>query len=108
METNEKNGENQVLYIGIDVHKRTGHVTGILGDGVEVFRVSMREDTGELLRYLKRSVVRIEVVYEAGYFGYWLHDELEEHCGRGTSHAPAVAQPAHQPDVICSRDLSIV
>jgi transposase len=38
----------------------------------------MRSDIGDLVRYLKRwRHMRIEAVYEAGYFGYGLHDELQ-------------------------------
>jgi len=83
MERKGIDGKNQVLYIGIDMHKRTWHITGI-ADDAEVFSKSMPSDTDVLLKFLERwRHFRIEVVYEAGYFGYWLHDELEEagiHC----------------------------
>ena len=80
MKRNETDGQNQVLYVGIDIHKRTWHVTGVFENGVEAFSVSMEAETAVLVRYLERwRHLRIEAVYEAGYYGYWLHDELEEH-----------------------------
>jgi transposase len=80
MKRNGTDGRNQVLYVGIDLHKVTWHLTGILENGSEVFSISIRAEAVELLRYLERwRHMRIEAVYEAGYFGYWLHDELEAH-----------------------------
>lgn len=80
MEARETTGQRQVLYVGVDMHKRTWHVTGVHERGSEAFSVSMRAEAAELLQYLRKwSDRRIEVVYEAGYFGYGLHDELEEH-----------------------------
>ena len=72
--------EKQVLFVGIDVHKRTYHVTGVWEDGREEFTKSMSADKEILVKYLaKWGVYRIFAVYEAGYFGYALHDYLIEH-----------------------------
>jgi transposase len=80
MKRNATDDGNQVLNVGIDLHKVTWHLTGILGNGAEVFNISIHAEAVELLRYLERwRHLRIETVYEAGYFGYWLHDELVAH-----------------------------
>ena len=72
--------EKQVLFVGIDVHKRTYHVTGVLEDGREGFTKSMPADKEILVRYFSQwRQYRIFAVYEAGYFGYTLHDYLIEH-----------------------------
>lgn len=78
MQRNGTDDGNQVLYVGIDVHKRTWHVTGVFENGREAFSTSMPAETAGLVRYLERwRHLRIEAIYEAGYFGYWLHDELQ-------------------------------
>lgn len=80
MERCAEGRERQVLFVGIDVHKRSYHVTGVLSDGRQVFSAGMSSDKDGLLRCLLRTgYERIEAVYEAGYFGYGLHDYLEEH-----------------------------
>ena len=72
--------EKQVLFVGIDVHKRTYHVTGVWEDGREEFIKSMPADKEILVKYLAQwRMYRIMAVYEAGYFGYALHDYLIEH-----------------------------
>ena len=72
--------EKQVLFVGIDVHKRTYHVTGVWEDGREEFTKSMPADKEILVKYLAHwRLYRIYAVYEAGYFGYALHDYLIEH-----------------------------
>ena len=72
--------EKQVLFVGIDVHKKTYHVTGVWEDGREEFTKSMPADKEILVKYLDRwRLSRIFAVYEAGYFGYALHDYLIEH-----------------------------
>ncbi len=72
--------EKQVFFVGIDVHKRTYHVTGVWEDGREEFIKSMPADKEILVKYLAQwRMYRIMAVYEAGYFGYALHDYLIEH-----------------------------
>lgn len=81
MEKYANERRTQVLYVGIDVHKRTYHMTGKFSDGREVFNFGMAADKDALVKYLSRwGLDRVEVVYEAGYFGYSLHDYLVE-CG---------------------------
>jgi len=79
METNKKLESSQVLNVGIDIHKKTWHITGILDSGEEVFSKSIPGDQEELIKYLERwKPARIRSVYEAGYFGFTLCDFLEE------------------------------
>ena len=72
--------EKQALFVGIDVHTRTYHVTGIWEDGREEFSIGMAADKEVLVKYLLRwEQSTIYTTYEAGYFGYTLHDYLIEH-----------------------------
>ena len=67
------------LFIGIDLHRRQWHVT-ILGESEVIFSGSI-PGTWEALRQLLERFhgVPMTAVYEAGYFGYWLHDRLVEY-----------------------------
>jgi transposase len=66
----------QDIYIGIDVHLKTWHVT-IVHDGVVLLSISMPAQWTELQKILHRyTAYRMHAVYEAGYFGYCLHDHL--------------------------------
>lgn len=64
------------IYVGIDVHSKTWHVTIVL-EGRIVLSMSIpaqwRVLEGILDRYRKYC---IHAVYEAGYFGYRLYDQL--------------------------------
>ena len=71
--------ETQGVFAGIDLHKRTWHVTIVDAQGEALFRGGMPADPHNLFRLLEGyRGNRIEVAYEAGYFGYWLHDMLAE------------------------------
>jgi transposase len=69
----------EALFVGIDLHKVNWHVT-IRTVDVELFSgcIPGRWDVLRILlqRYRGSS---IQVVYEAGCFGFWLHDRLIEH-----------------------------
>ena len=71
--------KSEELFVGIDIHKRTWHVT-IRTDEVELFSGSIPGIWEVLRRLLDRyKAQRIYAVYEAGYFGFWLHDHLTEY-----------------------------
>ncbi len=71
--------QSEELFVGIDMHKRTWHVT-IRTDEVELFSGSIPGIWEALRRLLHRyKAQRIYAVYEAGYFGFWLHDHLTEY-----------------------------
>lgn len=64
------------LFVGIDLHKHRWHVT-IRTMDVEVFSGSIPGAWEALQRVLARYAGhRLQVVYEAGYFGFRLHDQL--------------------------------
>jgi transposase len=64
------------LFVGIDLHKIRWHVT-IRTFDVELFSASIPGDWEALRRVLDRYAGhRLEAVYEAGYFGFRLHDRL--------------------------------
>jgi len=66
----------QRLFVGIDMHKRSWTVTVRTRD-VEIATTTMPASCDGLLKFLRPYMAHpIEVVYEAGYFGYWLHDYL--------------------------------
>jgi transposase len=64
------------IYVGVDVHKRTWHVT-VRTVEQEVWRGGITADWDVLEKILRHySDYRISVVYEAGYSGFWLYDRL--------------------------------
>ena len=71
------NGED--LFIGIDLHKQRWHVT-IRTRDVELFSASIPGTWEALYRVLTRyHGHQLQAVYEAGYFGFRLHDRLVDH-----------------------------
>ena len=75
----EINVKGKSLFVGIDLHQVQWHVT-IRTEDVEIFRGSI-PGTWESLRKLvdRYPGTELHTVYEAGYFGYWLHDKLVEY-----------------------------
>ena len=64
------------LFVGVDLHKNKWHVTIRTWD-VELFCGSIPGTWESLHRLLDRyKGNRIQVVYEAGCFGFWLYDRL--------------------------------
>ena len=80
MRTCEEAKSEGIIYVGIDVHKRTWHVSIVTNESEELFSSGIPAKWDNLSRLLSRYTSNtIHVVYEAGYFGYWLHDLLIEH-----------------------------
>jgi transposase len=70
--------ERKSLFVGIDLHRLRWQVT-IRTEDVELFNGSIPGRWEALQRVLERyQQYSIQVVYEAGYFGFWLHDRLQE------------------------------
>jgi len=66
------------IFVGIDVHKRSWQVT-IMTIDVELFAGSIPGNWGSLKKLLRHyRSNQVSAVYEAGYFGYWLHDRLQQ------------------------------
>jgi transposase len=64
------------IFVGVDVHLKTWHVTMRTRD-VELFSGSIPGRWETLRSLLDRyRDYRMKVVYEAGYFGFWLYDYL--------------------------------
>src|SRR5512139_1483690 len=67
------------LFVGIDLHKIRWHVT-IRTVDIELFSASIPGNWESLQRILARYAGhQLQAVYEAGYFGFRLHDRLVEH-----------------------------
>jgi len=64
------------VFVGIDLHNNKWHVTARTAE-FELFSGSIPGKWEALQRILQRyKGHKIETVYEAGYFGFWLHDRL--------------------------------
>lgn len=67
------------VFVGIDLHKLKWHVTVRTAE-FELFCGSIPGKWEALQRILDRyKGHQIQTVYEAGYFGFWLHDNLIEY-----------------------------
>jgi transposase len=92
-ECTKVNFAGQDVYAGIDVGKRNWKVAICVG---EVFhkRFAQEASPQRLMEYLERNFpgARYHCVYEAGFCGFWVHDELESRGAECT-----VAHPADVP-----------
>jgi transposase len=68
----------QPIYVGLDVHKKSWSVS-ILTENNEHKTFSQPPDVGVLMNYLHRTFpgASYQTVYEAGFCGFWIHDQLE-------------------------------
>ena len=66
--------QNQDVYIGIDVHKRTYSLC-CLCEKVKVKRATIPADPGKLLEFFRKffAGARLHTAYEAGFSGFVLH-----------------------------------
>jgi len=69
----------QPIYIGLDVHKKSWSVSIFLKYG-EYKTFNQPPEVDKLLHYLRHHFPRGDYrsVYEAGYCGFWIHDQLRE------------------------------
>lgn len=74
-----KDYNGKVVYLGIDVHKKTYAVTAIC-EGQVVKKDTLKAEPSSLVSYCKKRFpgARIETAYEAGFSGFYLHRYLEE------------------------------
>lgn len=70
----------QDVFVGLDVHKRSWIVV-IVTEQVNFKTFTQPPEVGLLVSYLHRHFpnATYHCVYEAGYCGYWIHDELRAH-----------------------------
>lgn len=68
----------QPVYVGLDVHKKSWSVS-ILTEHNEHKTFSQPPDVAVLMNYLHRTFpgASYHTVYEAGFCGFWIHDQLE-------------------------------
>ena len=73
-----RNYIEKIVYLGIDVHKKTYAVTAIC-DGQVVKKDTLKAEPIVLINYCKKYFVgaQIESAYEAGFCGFHLHRCLE-------------------------------
>ena len=71
---------NQVIYVGIDVHKRSWTITIHIA-GIQITTYSMDPSPEQLIKYLTTHYPGgiYRSVYEAGFCGYWIDRRLREH-----------------------------
>lgn len=76
-QSNKLNFKGQNIYIGIDVHKRSWCVT-ILSENSTLKKFSQNPDSQLLHDFLWKnySDANYYSVYEAGFSGFWIHEEL--------------------------------
>jgi transposase len=69
----------QQIYVGMDVHKKSWSIS-IYTDQFEHKTFSQPPEVGVLVNYLKRNFpgAAYKSVYEAGFSGFWIHDQLQE------------------------------
>lgn len=75
----EVNFSGQMIYAGIDVHKKQWHVS--IGMSRTIMRsFSQPPDPQVLYNYLSKNYPggEYQCAYEAGYCGYWIQEQLEE------------------------------
>lgn len=67
------------IYIGIDVHLKKWYAT-IMTKEFELATKAFEPDVEKFKSYLDRNYpnAKVEVAYEAGYSGYWIHDNFNE------------------------------
>jgi hypothetical protein len=68
--------EGKTVFVGVDLHRFQWHVT-VIAEDEELFSGTIPGGWDALRPLLDRyRDCVIQVVYEAGYFGFWLHDRL--------------------------------
>jgi len=79
IKSNKLDFTGQPIYIGLDVHKKSWSVS-IFSRYGEYKTFSQPPEVGKLISYLGRHFPGAQYysVYEAGYCGFWIHDQLRE------------------------------
>jgi len=76
MKRHGKGIKGEEIFVGIDLHKRNWHVT-VRTAQVELFCGTIPGNWDSLRQVLKNyKGNKIQTVYEAGFFGFWLYDRL--------------------------------
>lgn len=80
MENMKNSFKNKVIFIGLDLHKKTWNLTARC-EGIHLKYWTMPASKEKLVDSLRKFFpdATYTVVYEAGCFGYWLYDYLMDH-----------------------------
>ena len=78
-ENTKLNFTGQDIYVGLDTGKKSWRVT-ILTKDFEHKTFTQPPKPEVLMKYLRKHFpgAKYLCVYEAGYFGFWIHDELRQ------------------------------
>ena len=78
-QVNKLNFSGQSIYVGLDVHKKSWSVS-IFSEQCEHKKFTQPPETDKLVHYLKRHFpeANYHSVYEAGFSGFWTHNQLQE------------------------------
>ena len=76
---NKLDFSGQSIYVGLDVHKKSWSVS-IFSEQCEHKTFTQPPEVNKLVHYLKRNFPEADyhAVYEAGFSGFWAHDQLRE------------------------------
>ncbi len=76
---NKLDFSSQSIYVGLDVHKKSWTVS-IFSEQCEHKTFTQPPEVDKLVHYLKRNSpgAAYHAVYEAGFSGFWTHDELRD------------------------------
>ena len=79
MRISDRDLSTNELFVGIDVHKKTYHVTVVDGRSVKIWSFSTPAVPQGLVSHLKRRFpdAQIQSAYEAGFCGFGLHRTLK-------------------------------
>jgi len=77
--SNKLDFTGQPIYVGLDVHKKSWSVS-ILSQQCEHKTFTQPPEVDKLVYYLRRNFpgAQYHSVYEAGFSGFWIHDQLRE------------------------------
>jgi transposase len=76
---NKLDFSGQTIYAGLDVHKKSWSVS-IFSEEMEHTRFTQPPEVNKLVHYLRRNFpgAAYQAAYEAGFSGFWAHDQLRE------------------------------
>lgn len=76
---NKLDFSGQSIYVGLDVHKKSWSVS-IFSEQCEHKTFTQPPEADKLVHYLKRNFPKAtyQAVYEAGFSGFWAHEQLRE------------------------------
>jgi transposase len=76
---NKLDFSGQSIYVGLDVHKKSWSVS-IFSEQCEHKKFTQPPEVDKLVHYLKRNFpgAAYYAVYEAGFSGFWAHDQLRD------------------------------